>query len=164
MLRSIRTPSPKVAMAAAAVALAPAAALGAGDDMEVTMGGGAAMQASEVVGQEVMLDGERIGQVADLIGREGTYNDVVIRLDEEHSQMGIVLGAEGTMAGDERPVIVGGYTVAVPLESLTQAEGGESLTLSQDAVTALDQFRTTGGQDFMTYTQGQTAELPEYDQ
>lgn len=138
------------------------AAQATGQDMQVSIGG-QQMQASALVGSQVMLKGERIGEVVDLIGRDNTYNDVIVRLDEEHSQMGLVLGAaEAGMEGNQRPIIVGGHTVAVPFESFSAAEG-DALQLSESAVTTLDQFRTTGGQDFYTYQRGQTAEIGPYE-
>lgn len=157
------TAVPAVAGLAAVLALGPMTPAVAQDKApaEVSIGGDS-MAAGDIMGRGVTLNGERIGQVADLIGRGNTYNDVIIRLDQAHSQMGLVLGAEGAMAGEDRPVIVGGRTVAVPLESLA-AGSGETLTLSQSAVTTLDQFRTSGGQDFFTYSQGQSATLPDYD-
>ncbi|EKV31762.1 hypothetical protein C882_3513 [Caenispirillum salinarum AK4] len=133
----------------------------AGEDQAVTIGD-TQVQAADLSGREVILDGARIGTVVDLIGRENTYNDAVVRLDEEHSQMGYTFAADSPMAGEERPIIVGGRTLAVPFGALTVAEDG-SLRLSSDAVTTLDQFRAGDGPDFYSYRQGQTAELPEYE-
>lgn len=138
-----------------------AAAQAAGEDMQITIGG-QQMQASRLVGSQVMLNGERIGEIVDLIGRDNTYNDVIVRLDEEHSQMGLVLGAGEAVTGNQRPIIVGGRTVAVPFDSFSAGEG-DALQLSESAVTTLDQFKATGGQDFYTYQRGQTAELGDYE-
>src|SRR5690606_35031334 len=123
----------------------------------------ATMAAGELIGRPVTLNGQRIGQVADLIGRENTYNDVVIRLDREHSQMGVVLGADFQgLPGNERPIIVGGRTVAVPIESLRPG-AGNTIALSESAVTTLDQFRARGGQDFYTYRGRRSAYQTGYD-
>lgn len=148
---SLRALGVSAGFLAAAAMLSPVPVLAAaGTDVKIS---GSAVSAGDLVGKTVTMSGERIGKITDLIGRENTYNDVIIRLDKEHSQMGVVLGRDwGAMPGHERPVIVGGTTVAVPAEALTAGTGG-ALALSKSAITSLDQFRDRGGQDYYFYTE-----------
>lgn len=67
--------------------------------------GGQTISTDKLIGKQVVTpDGKRIGEVADLIYRDNTYNDVIIRLDKQHSQMGVVIGVQDQkMSGNRSP-------------------------------------------------------------
>ena len=112
-----------------------------GGAQEQIMWGGKQVQGQALIGKPVMLKGERIGEVTDLIRRDNTYNDVLVRLDKEHSQMGVAVGqGNQRMAGNQAPTAVGGKTVAVRLESLKAAQNGPGIMLDEAAVTTLKEF------------------------
>lgn len=111
-----------------------------GAEEQITWGG-KSVPAATLVGKPVMMKGEKIGEVADLIWRDNTYNDVVIRLDKEHSQMGVVANKESQrMAGNQPPAAVGGRTLGVRLDSLKPAQDGKAVMLDESAVTTLKDF------------------------
>ncbi|MET4699572.1 outer membrane receptor protein involved in Fe transport [Constrictibacter sp. MBR-5] len=127
-----------------------AAALAAGTGLAVAAAAAPAVQARDaaatagetLTGRSVMMNGDRIGEVVDTVKRDNTKNDVLIELDEQHYQMGVVLGSRGAgkMTGNESPVIVGGTVIAVPMEAFSQGLEGGNLRLSDSAVTTLNEF------------------------
>ena len=128
--------------ALASFAVAPAAADSQASKPSVSIGG-VQMSAKDIKGRVVVTaEGERIGHVADLISRGNTPNDVVIALEAENSQMGMIPAREGTATRNARsePVVAGGRTVAVPADSL-RAGDGRTLVIDQSALTTIAELK-----------------------
>jgi len=135
-------------MAAVVVAVAPwseaeaSARLAAAADTTARPVQQAAADPADLVGRTVTMHGERIGEIVDTIADAGTPNDVLVRLDPQHRQMGLILGpfAEKRVPGNEAPVIVGGSVIALPMDALVVEPGDGSLRLSEGAVTTLGEL------------------------
>lgn len=100
---------------------------------------GQKMSREEVVGLPVLTpDGNRIGEVSKIITRENTYNDVVVKVDEENRQMGITSPDPQKMPGkaQNEPVVVGGDTIALGEESLSRAQDRKALIVDPTALKA----------------------------
>ena len=145
---SFRRCLPAVAIAAVVVAAAPmsgaeaSARLAAAADTATRPAQQAAADPADLVGRSVTMHGERIGEIVDTIADAGTPNDVLVRLDRPHRQMGLILGpfADQRIAGNEAPVIIGGSVIALPMEALVVVPGSRSVRLSERAVTTLGEL------------------------
>lgn len=132
--RSLILPMCAAAAIAAATAIGPQSAAA-----DMRLGSGESITASQITGQPVMLQGTRIGRVQGPLNSADQPNNVLIEVDEEHSQMGGVVGSAEMLPSNTPPVIVGGRTIAVPASALRSAPGG-GFDLSADAVTTLEDF------------------------
>lgn len=96
----------------------------------------------DLIGRPVMMHGKRIGEIVDTITDAGTPNDVLVRLDPRHHQMGLILGpfVDQRVPGNEAPVIIGGSVIALPLEALVEEPGSRALRLSERAVTTVGEI------------------------
>ncbi|MET4699573.1 hypothetical protein ABIE65_002605 [Constrictibacter sp. MBR-5] len=139
---------PAVAVAAVVVAAAPwsgaeaSARLAAAADTAKRPAQQAAADPAALVGRSVTMHGKRIGEIVDTITDAGTPNDVLVRLDRQHRQMGLVLGpfVDRRVPGNEAPVIIGGSVIALPMEALVADPGSGSVRLSERAVTTLGEL------------------------
>lgn len=90
--------------------------------------GGSEMSGRDLIGRAVLTpDGRRIGEVSGLVQDKSTPNDVIISLDAENHQMGLIPGRSNSASGandKSGPVVAGGSTVATPADSLRLGDNG----------------------------------------